>query len=118
MKAARLDGVLLDYLAEETEREIVAAHPGIDVDSDEYLSLLAGEVIVDGMNAAECASVAAEEAKEIEMAEAKKQKRVRLKVCGHAKLKAHACPYKSEIHNDETKCHCCDDCQYQCAQDI
>lgn len=113
-----MDGVLLDYLAEETEREIVAAHPGIDVDSDEYLSLLAGEVIVDGMNAAECASVAAEEAKEIEMAEAKKQKRVRLKVCGHAKLKAHACPYKSEIHNDETKCHCCDDCQYQCAQDI
>lgn len=30
----------------------------------------------------------------------------------------HPCPFKSEIHNDDTECNCCSDCQYQCSQDI
>ena len=49
-----------------------------------------------------------------------KKKRVKLNVCEHTKKgdKAHSCPYHSEINNDETKCRCCDDCRYQCAQDI
>jgi len=31
----------------------------------------------------------------------------------------HACPYKSDMDNDSTtKCNCCDDCQYNCAQEV
>jgi hypothetical protein len=32
---------------------------------------------------------------------------------------SHTCPYQSEINNDdEFECDCCDECTYQCAQDI
>lgn len=31
----------------------------------------------------------------------------------------HTCPYQSEINDDdETLCRCCEDCEYECAQDI
>lgn len=31
----------------------------------------------------------------------------------------HTCPYAADIHDDyETLCNCCEDCQYECAQDI
>ena len=51
----------IDVEAAMAEREIVAAHPGIDVESDAYVSLLAGEPIVDGMTTKEQASIAAYE---------------------------------------------------------
>lgn len=31
----------------------------------------------------------------------------------------HPCPYAQDIHDDnETLCTCCEDCEYECAQDI
>ena len=30
----------------------------------------------------------------------------------------HPCPYMEEIHGDSRPCTCCEDCVYQCAQDI
>lgn len=31
----------------------------------------------------------------------------------------HTCPYAEDIRNDsESLCNCCDDCTYECAQDI
>ncbi len=31
----------------------------------------------------------------------------------------HLCPYKSDVNNDsETLCNCCDDCRFECCQDI
>ena len=49
--------------------------------------------------------------------------------CGEAKgygacsnlktMEPHTCPFAEEITGDnDTLCHCCDDCQYECAQDI
>ena len=32
---------------------------------------------------------------------------------------AHTCPYAEDVNNDsESLCYCCDDCTYECAQDI
>ena len=30
----------------------------------------------------------------------------------------HACPFKSEINNDDTECTCCNECTHECAMDI
>lgn len=40
--------------------------------------------------------------------------------CGdEASAEEHPCPYAADINNDsETLCRCCEECQYQCAQDI
>ena len=38
---------------------------------------------------------------------------------GEPGQEAHTCPYSEEIHEDyETKCTCCEDCEYECCQDI
>ena len=35
--------------------------------------------------------------------------------CGDIrKIPPHACPYKSEIENDESLCTCCDECAREC----
>lgn len=40
--------------------------------------------------------------------------------CGkREKQELHTCPYSVDVNNDEeTLCDCCDECTYQCAQDI
>lgn len=41
--------------------------------------------------------------------------------CRHSdteSIEEHYCPYAQEINDDDTPCRCCDDCEYQCAQDI
>ena len=36
---------------------------------------------------------------------------------GSAEL--HACPYQSEINNDDSDCcNCCRDCEHECAMDV
>jgi hypothetical protein len=30
----------------------------------------------------------------------------------------HPCPYAEEIHDDDTPCNCCEDCEGECWQDI
>lgn len=30
----------------------------------------------------------------------------------------HTCPYAMEVNNSDDLCYCCDDCKYQCGQDI
>jgi hypothetical protein len=30
----------------------------------------------------------------------------------------HTCPYRYEVHDDETLCNCCESCEYECCQDI
>ena len=30
----------------------------------------------------------------------------------------HVCPFKWELHDDETECKCCDECRAGCANDI
>src|ERR1019366_5081130 len=47
----------IEAAAQKAEDEILAKHPGLDTESDEYLSLLAGQPIVNGMTASENASV-------------------------------------------------------------
>lgn len=38
---------------------------------------------------------------------------------GHPGRVPHACPYRSEIHDDaESLCNCCEDCTRECAMDI
>lgn len=34
--------------------------------------------------------------------------------------KYHPCPYQSDVNNDPDPeyCNCCDECEFQCAQDI
>ena len=34
------------------------------------------------------------------------------------KQEEHPCPFASEIHNDESPCECCEECENECAQDI
>lgn len=38
--------------------------------------------------------------------------------CGAEAGELDSCPYTSEIYGREEECNCCDDCRYQCAQDI
>ena len=39
--------------------------------------------------------------------------------CKAAKLKAHTCPYREDVHGDnESLCNCCEQCQHECAMDI
>ena len=39
--------------------------------------------------------------------------------CGGPVVALHACPYLSEVHNnEETLCDCCDECRRQCSDDI
>jgi len=34
-------------------------------------------------------------------------------------LPLHTCPYAVDIHDDyESKCNCCEACQYQCAMSV
>ena len=39
--------------------------------------------------------------------------------CRHEPKAPHACPFRSEIHDDDvTQCTCCDQCEYECGRDI
>lgn len=40
--------------------------------------------------------------------------------CKHLAVATHGCPYAWEIHgvDDDKYCTCCEDCEYECAQDI
>ena len=40
--------------------------------------------------------------------------------CGKsASLDPHPCPFNEDVHNDSvTLCNCCENCQYECSQDI
>ena len=39
--------------------------------------------------------------------------------CKQPKEEEHTCPFAMEIHDDEeTKCHCCQECAQECADDI
>jgi len=38
--------------------------------------------------------------------------------CQNAAVKPHECPFASEIHEDDTKCRCCSECQSNCALEI
>ncbi len=39
--------------------------------------------------------------------------------CGGPGVAAHSCPFRAEIHNDETsQCNCCAGCAHECAMDI
>ena len=43
---------------------------------------------------------------------------VDIKDCGHPNPTLDLCPYAQEINGVDRDCRCCDDCRYQCAQDI
>ena len=39
--------------------------------------------------------------------------------CRNLALPLHSCPYQSDLNNDPTSCcHCCDDCQACCADEL
>ena len=39
--------------------------------------------------------------------------------CKNEKRDDHTCPYKVEINeNEDYKCNCCEECEYNCSQDI
>jgi len=49
----------------------------------------------------------------------KKDRGIRLCKCGEpGPADSHPCPYKQEIHNDETHCFCCEACEHECNMDI
>lgn len=37
---------------------------------------------------------------------------------GESPISPHACPFKREIHDDDSLCTCCDACAHECAMDI
>lgn len=42
-----------------------------------------------------------------------------LKNCGHKDAVIRNCPYKADVDNDpDARCRCCDNCAYECQQDI
>ena len=34
------------------------------------------------------------------------------------KQEPHVCPYKMDIHDDNEKCECCEQCMRECAMDV
>ena len=38
--------------------------------------------------------------------------------CNYTNFESHYCPFKTEIHQDESECQCCPHCMYNCAQEI
>lgn len=38
--------------------------------------------------------------------------------CGCKGEESHPCPYKSEINGDNEECNCCDQCTFNCSQEI
>lgn len=38
--------------------------------------------------------------------------------CSNEATEAYGCPYQEEINDDNTPCHCCDDCAQECAWEI
>lgn len=38
--------------------------------------------------------------------------------CQHERVTPHKCPYRWELHDDETLCSCCEECEDNCRDDI